>query len=271
MHRAGTSLLAKILQKSGVFIGNDLDENNESLFFCKLNGRAFFQAGATWDNPYNLNFITENFIDEVAANFNKHLNSRKIRKYHKNFKRLRNSDVFWAWKDPRNTFTTDIWKQIFPKAKIIHIYRNPIDVAESLRQREIQFQKMRNTKTRTGIKKKMNEYLLIKTRIYAQSLRVNRIEEGIKLWNEYTTKALSIKDNCLHLSYENLLENIENQIVSIYNFLNINPENKLAEIISKGIDKTRKTAFINNEKLVDEYRKIQNSELVRKLNYDKLI
>ncbi|MCD4793933.1 MAG: sulfotransferase [Bacteroidales bacterium] len=271
MHRAGTSLLTRILQQSGVFIGNDTDNNNESLFFCKLNDWAFFQAGATWDNPYNLNLISENFILEVAANFKKHLQHRGIKKYHRDFKKLQNSDALWAWKDPRNTYTTEIWKQIFPNAKFIHIYRNPVDVAESLRQREIQFQKMKGTQTKTGIRKKINEYLLVKNRIYTQSLRVNNIEEGIKLWDEYTTKALSIKNNCKHLSYENLLKDTKNQMASIYNFLNIDINNKHIDNILKGINKTRRTAFINNDELVNEYRRIQKSKLVCKLKYDKLI
>ena len=271
MHRGGTSLLAKILQQAGVFIGNDLDENNESQFFCNLNEWAFFQAGASWDNPYNMNFLTKNIKTEISANFTKRLSNRTVKKYHNDFKKLSNSNKLWAWKDPRNTFTAEIWQKVFPEAKVIHIHRNPIDVAESLKQRENQFQKVKDSQTKTGIKKWINEYKLVKTRIYSQSLRVNTIEEGVKLWKEYTVKAYSVKNNCLHISYENLIENSENQIIEILNFLNLKINNKNIDSIIEGINKTRKTAFLTSEKLINEYRKIQNTELVCKLKYDKLI
>jgi hypothetical protein len=37
MHRSGTTLLCKILQSFGIFIGKDLDVNYESLFFMEIN------------------------------------------------------------------------------------------------------------------------------------------------------------------------------------------------------------------------------------------
>ena len=45
----------------------------------------------------------------------------------------------WGWKDPRNTFTASIWKEVFPDLKEVYIIRHPIDIAESLfkRQRKV--------------------------------------------------------------------------------------------------------------------------------------
>ena len=37
-----------------------------------------------------------------------------------------------GWKDPRNTFTLDLWLKLFPNAKIINIMRHPLDVSQSL-------------------------------------------------------------------------------------------------------------------------------------------
>lgn len=270
MHRAGTSMLTRILQQSGVFVGNDLDSNNESQFFCNLNDWAFYQAGASWDNPYNMQFLTDDFIAEIVNNFQTHIKTKRLNKYIKNFSKIVNSNQLWGWKDPRNTFTLEIWRKIFPDAKIIHIYRNPIDVAESLRKREQIFQKAKGTQTKTGVKKMIKEYKLIKERLYSQSLRVNSIQEGVKLWADYTSKALSVSENCLHLSYENLLENTGKELVNVYEFIEID-NNKFFETILAGINKSRKTAFINNEKLVEEYRKIKNLELVKNLKYDNLI
>ena len=33
MHRSGTTLLSKLLEKCGVFMGTKKEENNESIFF----------------------------------------------------------------------------------------------------------------------------------------------------------------------------------------------------------------------------------------------
>ena len=54
MHRSGSSLLVKVLQELGVFMGNDFEENNESMFFNKINDWRLLQAGASWDIPENL-------------------------------------------------------------------------------------------------------------------------------------------------------------------------------------------------------------------------
>ena len=41
MHRSGTSMITGFLQKLGLFVGEELDDNNESLFFFKLNHWMF--------------------------------------------------------------------------------------------------------------------------------------------------------------------------------------------------------------------------------------
>ena len=51
MHRSGTTLLTKLMEKGGVFWGRQKDEYNESIFFQDLNERLFSMANATWDHP----------------------------------------------------------------------------------------------------------------------------------------------------------------------------------------------------------------------------
>jgi len=92
--------------------------------------------------------LAENYIKSIRRI--KYLGFIKGLKY----KSLKELDFPWGWKDPRNTFTIDIWIEVFPNAKLIHIYRNPIDVAESLRKRTLKCKKIFN-----GIlKKKSNFY-----------------------------------------------------------------------------------------------------------------
>lgn len=61
MHRSGTSLLSRVLEQTGVFMGNKKDENNEALFFLKFNDWILKQANATWDNPYNYTCVNEEY------------------------------------------------------------------------------------------------------------------------------------------------------------------------------------------------------------------
>ena len=51
MHRSGTSLVSQILDRSGVFMGSDLQEDHESKFFIGLNKWIYENAGADWARP----------------------------------------------------------------------------------------------------------------------------------------------------------------------------------------------------------------------------
>jgi len=144
MHRSGTTMLSKILEQLGVFMGWRKEENNEAIFFLKFNDWILKQANATWDNPYNYTLAGEDFKNLMAELADKYIKSIRrleylgFKKFLK-YKNLKELDFPWGWKDPRNTFTIDIWLKVFPDAKIIHIYRNPIDVAESLRNRALKY------------------------------------------------------------------------------------------------------------------------------------
>ena len=54
MHRSGTTMLSKILEDMGVFMGEKKDINNEALFFLNFNRYIFKQTFATWDSPKNV-------------------------------------------------------------------------------------------------------------------------------------------------------------------------------------------------------------------------
>lgn len=271
MHRSGTSMLTKLLQKLGVFVGVDLDDNNESQFFVNLNDWALCQAGATWDNPYNFNFIDDYFINHVRANFQKHVSRNRMVGYGKNIGKLASGNALWGWKDPRNTFTLPMWQQIFPQAKILHIYRNPVDVAASLRKREQIYRKQAGTQTRTGIRKKWNERNLSCKRIYSQSLRSMQLDEGIALWEQYTRQAIGVKQNSLHLAFERLLSEPQNVLREVLSFLDLNvDEQKISDAIV-GINADRKYAFLHDDELVSAYKRIITNDLVVQLGYANIV
>jgi hypothetical protein len=280
MHRSGTSMVASIMKQLGVIMGHDLDENYESSFFYHLNEWIFHQAGATWDNPFNLNFCSDDFNQQIIKNLSKQICSIKTMGYlgsflaYLKYKSLQNLINPWGWKDPRNTFTLNFWNQLFPGSRILHIYRNPVDVAISLRNREHEFINIRNSQTRTGIKQIFREFVLSNERLYSKSLRVLQLEEGIKLWEQYIEKAMSYENdesiNIKHVCYETLIDQPREQITSILEFLNISiNQNKLKTSLS-GINNNRKYAFTLNPENVDFYESIKNNELVKKFGYDTI-
>src|SRR5262249_51761949 len=52
------------------------------------------------------------------------------------YRSITNMKQPWGWKDPRNTYTLPIWLDVFPHAKVVHVYRHGVDVAHSLRVRQ---------------------------------------------------------------------------------------------------------------------------------------
>ena len=71
MHRSGSTMLSKIIQKLGVFVGADLDKYAESLFFQQINEWLLLQTRCSWDNPSNIKYIDDdykNILAEIVKN-----------------------------------------------------------------------------------------------------------------------------------------------------------------------------------------------------------
>ncbi len=274
MHRSGSSLLVKVLQELGVFMGNDFEENNESMFFNKINDWMLLQAGASWDNPENFNYISNDFKALMVEIIENRLKTIHLKKYLGSKKRSLNDSAFiWGWKDPRNTFTLDVWKEIFPKARIIHIYRNPVDVINSLIKREASKITVTGNPTKTGLKKKLFGYKLPQERLFYHSFKSLDKQAAFVMWKEYVEKALKVEksSNTLNISYENLIENPLETCNAISAFCNIEIEHKNLESLVQGFDQSRKFAFIKEKELTDFYEKIKEDELVIKLGYGNII
>lgn len=270
MHRSGTTMLTRILEKTGLFMGHYKDENDESFFFVNFNKWMMKNANSSWDNPYCFNFINDNFKSHIKRVYDKRQKSLFAIKYlgfkdYWKYKAINNIDFRWGWKDPRNTFTIDIWKEIYPKAKILHIYRNPVDVANSLKVRSMEIE----DKYVQNFKIKLKEKLLIGSAGYTDSYRIMDIREGFNLWQEYVYRALKEK-SALHIKYEDLLFNPNYKLTEIFQFLELDVDGEKMKHISNYFDSGRRYAFLKNAALVNFYKKIQNNDLVKKLEYDKI-
>ena len=251
MHRSGTSMLTKILNEAGLFIGNKLDRNNESVFFSSISQWFYARSGATWDNPYNTKFLLPKIDTELVLEINRYLQSFKSIRYQGiyNFYKYRNIKFLpfpYGFKNPANTFLIPVWEKIFPELKIIHIYRNPYDVAISLAKRE---DKRKNNSIYQG-KNKNGRYNFQYYANYHQSIRVEDPLESIKLWHEYVSTAfsydLNYKNRLLHIRYEELLLEPEKIISNAISFCNLDINNNSLKTIISQIDPSRDNKKENN-------------------------
>ena len=216
MHRSGTSMLGRLLEELGMFFGAQKDENNEALFFQDLNEWLLGQCGARWDNPTAFNEYfwrndevgkwTEIYVRNLLSGprFIQFLGVRRFA-----FGGTGGLTVPWGWKDPRNTFTLPFWLRIFPDAKVVSIERNGVDVAQSLRAREI---RTLGDASHFYRRNRMLFFLRPRESGFAHSPRCLVLEDAFSLWEEYTSQAAAMisqlpAGRVLALRYEDFLDN----------------------------------------------------------------
>jgi hypothetical protein len=148
-HRSGTSATAHALQILGLQIGQRLDSHHEPKALQQLHEDYLKIVGASWYDPAPfLESIRsaegeQRCVDYLRANVRHHFSH--ILGYRKNprglwtLARLK-SGAAWGWKEPRTTLFASAWLKVFPDACIVHVVRDPIAAAKSIRQRELQFQ-----------------------------------------------------------------------------------------------------------------------------------
>ncbi len=271
MHRSGTSMLARLLKAAGVFMGQKVDENMESVFFQKLNEWLLRQCGASWHNPEPVKLLLsrENAralaVDYIACV----MSSRWAISYlglldfirHRD---IRNLSIPFGWKDPRNTYTLPIWLDIFPRAKVIYVYRHGIDVANSLLGREDEVFAMK--RARHARKKKYLRYWLRPFPPYEGFLSapgIESLEDGVSIWENYNRHALALLgtlgNRAFSARYEDFLENPEESIGSLMDFCNLDADGATIDKLAASVRPGRAFAYKNNTAL----RKIAESVTIQ--------
>ena len=272
MHRSGTTLISKILQDFGVFMGFYKEKNEESKYFLKFNDWILKQTYSTWDSPENFLMLDNNsqyFFEQICRqSIRSPISNIRYFGWNKFLKgySFKNPPKYWGWKDPRNTFTIDLWKQVFPDARIIHIYRNPVDIAVSLRKRESEKKAQLISSNPSMIKILSN-----KGRIANVSFRLTDYEECFNVWKLYVEKSFNVDSDCLHIKYEDFLTYPEEIIYKILNHVNLNIQKSTVEDKIKQINVDRKYAFYKKTEMISFYEKIKNDSLIQRLGYDKII
>jgi hypothetical protein len=194
MHRSGTSLVTRTLQKLGLHVGWRLQGDAESRFQIRLNDWILKQLGARWDAPGRcLELQRDSEFRKAAAEYLRiRLRSVQARSF------LGPRHMFlpggiealkvpWGWKDPRLTLTLPTWLEVFPGLKVLYVSRHGLDVALSLKTRsDAQFQ------TGIGHVRGVRSWqYLIRSRVrgLSDSIRCRDLSLGLQLWTEYEAAA----------------------------------------------------------------------------------
>ena len=217
MSRSGTGILAKMLEDLGLFIGKNKDRNHEAWFFIDLNMWLLEQSSGGLENPQAIKYLLEDkearslysqFI-EFSMKTPRAISFLGLKKY-LSYRTPLNLDIPWGWKDPRNTFTLPFWLDIFPDAKVVHIYRHGVDVANSLR---VSQQKgLKRLRMKDSLYQNLYWYYLankfIPNRKKFVYLRCANLEDGISMWEEYVNEAQvhvgNLGSRAIEIKYEDL-------------------------------------------------------------------
>ena len=271
MHRSGTSMLSKILENGDIKLGSMKDTNHESLFFQRINIWMMSLISSSWDSPREFLDIDSKVIDDISIQLNQLLESRSNMLYfgwRALFLKKKFSDMqsYWGWKDPRNTFTADLWSNIFPDMKIIYVVRHPIDIAESLMSR--QGKEIKNDLSRVkkidGVVKTL---LKINHTNYNSSMIINSYEACFKLIDLYYNKISKRNlDNSIIVRFEDLLFNPREKFNDIFKFCGLNVGEDYLDRIESQIVESRGFSYKKYPRLLEFESEYEG--LISKMGYD---
>ncbi len=261
MHRSGTTLLAQVLLDFGVFLGQNLTLYNESEYFIHENERLFRIAHGGWDVPYSFEYLLE--VEPTREKCLEVLQKRiqglpflfSYAGWKKAARFFGSAPFHWGWKDPRTTVTWPFWNALFPKAKYLFIYRNGVDVANSLWVRE-----------RERLTQIHNRFL---------SLRCASLSGAFQLWEEYNDIFFKyLNENpempLLNICYEDMLAQPLSIIDEILHFLEIPATESQKSRVSHRMRRDRRYGFTDKPSLVEFYESVKDSFMMKKLGYSEI-
>jgi hypothetical protein len=216
MHRSGTSALTRLLQQSGLFMGRGASRNEEAGFTNAVNAWLFRQASATWDRPESVDeLLADDAVRPALGDYVggivrgpaslRFLGPRRWWRW----RGLDRVGQPWGWKDPRNTWTLPVWLELFPDARVLHIVRHGVPVAESLRVRRERAVANRLARYRRRRVLSLTNPLAPKRNGFGGQPRCRTLKGGFSLWEAYVQRARShveaAADQGLELRYEDLV------------------------------------------------------------------
>lgn len=269
MHRSGTTLLSRLLAEMGVHMGADTTgQTAESVFFRDLNNSILEQASANWFEPEpSGNRIEDKGWQEAACTrLEEAIRSNLFGQYVGHDKHVQSQQ--WGWKDPRNTITLPLWLRLFPGAKVIHIVRNGVDVANSLVERD----------RRTGLHSFRSKLKRAARSLYRSPDELNRapfrnLQEAFDLWVSYLAFAdrwtgLLSTDHLLTLRFEDFAFDAVGTLDQVRLFLELPQDLESIRKIAGSIRSDRAFAWEQDPVLTEFFESCRHSSYMQRFGYD---
>jgi hypothetical protein len=305
MHRSGTTLVMSILDRLGMFIGWEVESNLEALFFSRRNEAIFNAQGAAWDNPTAIDpllakeDVRNRLIDAlgrdvVSPSTVSFLGPRRFLRC----RDLRDMGQPWGWKDPRNTFLLPLWMEVFPSARVVHVIRNGVDVANSLSRREVSRLEhvlrsnhsltrfLREKERRPKEARSRLAWVLWKARVHSTKLsslhkyrnfRVHRcisLDHGFELWRDYVDRGVSVVEplgnRALTLRYEDLVTDTEDVVRALAVHARLEPDSPALSAAIGSVRPEGAFRFRRSPELSSFYSRVRSDGLMMDLGYGDL-
>lgn len=279
MHRSGTSLLARMLDDLGLFLGWRLGPDHEATYFNKLNEWLLAAAGGRWDMPEAVRYLRSDprGIEHACRHLADRLAAPPVLEFLGPRHYVRHRSVFslnrpWGFKDPRSTVNLEIWCRLFPHAKVIHLVRHGVDVAHSLvrRQRQGQqlgydnFRRHRRLFRWTG-----------KRGWFGDSPRVGHLASAFELWEVYLQLAQPALEalpahRLLELPYEALLQDPQPHLQRIAELCGLKTTAGALAAATAGVRADRAFSFRRHAELTAFAQSVATSPGLRRFGYGEV-
>jgi hypothetical protein len=259
MHRSGTTMLIRVLEAAGLFAGLTGD-NHEAVFFYRIDQWLMEQSGATWENPEPTRYLLENKeVRRMATDYIARylIKSPRVTSFlgWKDYLRYRsvfNLPMPWGWKCPLATYTLPIWLDVFPTAKVIHIYRHGVDVANSLRKRALNDLK-RTPRQELYYKFPFLHWMKPKVGGFVAGMRCATLDGAFSLWEEYLSEARSqtqkLGNRATEVRYEDFLSEPNRGLKQLTQFCSLTVSDDKLEKATAQITRERAYAYRSRSEL----------------------
>lgn len=278
MHRSGTAMIARLLDHLGLFQGAELQEDHESVWFLEINDVLLERVNAAWDNPAPIKAFLANpdAFDLTVRCLETDLSSR----YSRQFLGMRRGLEFgilprysrpWGWKDPRTIFTLPLWLKLFPRAKLVYIVRNGVDVAKSLLAREQRELERRMTEFES--KHPIGNRTKLQRAGFKGSARCLTVEGGFSLWEEYVAEAerllAAVPNERIVVQYETFLNDAAGKLPELAKFCGIESgDDPVKQAIERvRVNPARANAFTSDPTIAAFHESVRESKWMQHYGY----
>lgn len=201
MHNAGTSILTEIIHRCGVFMCPDMPHHECRYFTHFIHDDLLLGSREKWAELPIMS------VEKTLA-FEPLIKDLITRCWLPDYLRFGYDGVSpWGVKDPRLCIFLPLYLKLFPEAKVVHIHRDPEDIAASL---------TRRPKKGIGIETDIDFWRKLTAAYQA------RCAEFVPQFRQH-----------YELSYEKLCTDGESEVKPLLEFLDVPVENATPDILGK--------------------------------------